>query len=97
MIEITPALQQEIRNLELALEDLFISPERRRMLNIEIHLLRNGYRILPIGLRILGIQNRKTGKIVYETTYNELRYGIFIDWLKLVQEAEKANDGNKNR
>jgi hypothetical protein len=84
-------LQQEIRNLELQLEDLFIAPDRRRTLEIEIHFLRNGYRILPIGLRILGIQNRITGQIVYETTDNELRYARMTkqSWLEIIQKAEK--------
>ena len=87
-MEMSPALQQEIRNLELALEDIWIAPERRHTIEIEIHLLRNGYRIVPTGIRILGIQNRETGQFIYETTYNELRYAPLTkqQWLKMVEE-----------
>jgi hypothetical protein len=89
-MEMSPAIQAEIRKLELEKEDVLCPPERRRMLDIETHLLRNGYRIVPIAPRTLGIQSWETSKIVYETTYNELRYASIQpgQWLKMAQESE---------
>ena len=89
-METSDELQQEIKELESQSEDMLTSPERKRTLEIEVHLLKNGYRIIPIGLRILGIQNSETGQIVYETTYNELLFARLTPqlWLKIAQENE---------
>ncbi len=89
------SIEEEIAELERELAELLIHEGLRRILTIKSTLLRNGYRLQPQpdDARLFLIVHLASGKVVYRTTANELRYAR-ASWLLVAQQAYVAMEEN---